>query len=497
MSPGRDPIRTPAASTRTPLGSMTTAMAQRPSEAGFALVEVIVSCAVLAIVAMAVLSGIDAASNSSAREKARAVAASLAERDQERLRSMTVAELEQVSAEAPQEPEIGGVKYQVKSEAEWITDDEGGTPACGNSSGNSEYLHIRTTVTSAIVGRNIEPVVIDSIIAPSVAWSNTHGLLGVKVVDRNGAGVPNVRVSPSKSSPAFAPAAQMTDDAGCAIFRQLPIGTYSITLFKAGYVDPDGVAQPVGTQKVAPGALTFRTMEYDVATSANVAIQTNVINNAAARVNSKWPMVSALNARRVSLNRQQANPAGASTVTFPGLYPFKNSAYGFFTGNCSYQSPEASISNYFASNPGSLVADPTLPQPQSVTVLQPPLRLRITSRDGGTSNITSRIQVYAKPVKPASEDCVAPQVRLAIKNWPGGAPWGTNSPDGQSANSNWVVQNDATGFDPGLPYGDWTICLYDTSSRRYQSFPYNNKRVGGATSTTVNSGTWSNTKCTD
>ena len=57
------------------------------SESGFALIEVIVAAAVLAIVALAVLSGIDAASSTSAREKARAVAASLAEQDQERMRS--------------------------------------------------------------------------------------------------------------------------------------------------------------------------------------------------------------------------------------------------------------------------------------------------------------------------------------------------------------------------------------------------------------------------
>jgi type II secretory pathway pseudopilin PulG len=54
------------------------------SESGFAVIEVIVSAAVLAIVALAVLSGMDGASFSSAREKARAVAGSLAERKRKR-----------------------------------------------------------------------------------------------------------------------------------------------------------------------------------------------------------------------------------------------------------------------------------------------------------------------------------------------------------------------------------------------------------------------------
>ena len=99
------------------------------SEAGFALIEVIVSAAVLAIVALAVLSGIDAANGASAREKARAVAASLAEQDQERLRTMPVDMLKN----PPQAPDatVDGVTYKIKSEAKWITDDVGGTPGCG------------------------------------------------------------------------------------------------------------------------------------------------------------------------------------------------------------------------------------------------------------------------------------------------------------------------------------------------------------------------------
>src|ERR1700742_1919121 len=99
------------------------------SEAGFALVEVIVAAAVLAIVALAVLSGIDGATAASAREKARAVAANLAEQDQERMRSMPV----EVLRNPPQSGtiKIDGVAYDVKSEAKWITDDLGGEPKCG------------------------------------------------------------------------------------------------------------------------------------------------------------------------------------------------------------------------------------------------------------------------------------------------------------------------------------------------------------------------------
>src|SRR5689334_5480065 len=163
------------------------------SESGFALIEAVVSAAVLAIVAMAVLSGIDGASNSSAREKARAVAATLAEQDQERMRSMDVDTLAAVS-QTPRVITVDGADYNVTSRSEWITDDQGGTPACGNTSKNNEYLHITTTVTSTLVGSRTKPVVIDSLVAPSTKYASTHGILGVMVVDRNGVGVADVNI---------------------------------------------------------------------------------------------------------------------------------------------------------------------------------------------------------------------------------------------------------------------------------------------------------------
>src|SRR3954447_17846129 len=94
------------------------------SESGFAIIEVIVSAAVLAIVAMAVLAGIDGATASSGREKARAVAANIAEKDQERLRGLSVQTLS-LGAAIPQAPAvtIDGVTYNTTSKAEWVTDD--------------------------------------------------------------------------------------------------------------------------------------------------------------------------------------------------------------------------------------------------------------------------------------------------------------------------------------------------------------------------------------
>src|SRR4051812_50081077 len=95
------------------------------SNSGYALIEVVVSAAVLAMVAVAVLAGVDGAQRSTGREKARSVAASLAEQDQERLRAMPV---EQLATYAPGTPvlPLGGASHTGLSESEWGRDDTGG-----------------------------------------------------------------------------------------------------------------------------------------------------------------------------------------------------------------------------------------------------------------------------------------------------------------------------------------------------------------------------------
>jgi type II secretory pathway pseudopilin PulG len=459
------------------------------SESGFALIEAVVSAAVLAIIAMAVLSGIDAASSSSAREKARAVAATLAEQDQETLRSMDVDKLAAVS-QTPRIVKVDGADYKVISKAEWITDDAGGTPACGNSSKNNEYLHITTTVTSALVGTRTKPVVIDSLVAPSTKYSSTHGILGIKVVDRNGGPVAGASINATSTSPSVSQTGT-TDANGCVIFKQLLVATYTITVTKGGYVGTDLAPTVTTTQKATPGTVTFKTIEYDVATTARVTVKTWAPGGTFATLkDTKAAKISLSNAKVTGL--MKTYPATSPTDIGP-LYPFKATAYGFFTGSCDYESPDTYDTNYFGSKSGSVLMDPTKSQPQAVTVLQPPLNVQITRNYDQTTFTTANLQVYATLQKSdPSDTCTEPQVPLTWMTWPAG--WGTAPATGGV----WASQPGAT-FDPGLPYGKYQICIKDTKSgtTRYQSFPFDNtKSDAGTTNLTKNTSVaWTTTNC--
>ena len=94
----------------------------RPAdEAGFGLIEAIVAAAVLAVLALGVLAGIDGAASSAGREKARAVAASLAEQDQERMRAMRAVDLPEYRRTLADRTSAGST-YTVVSEADWVSD---------------------------------------------------------------------------------------------------------------------------------------------------------------------------------------------------------------------------------------------------------------------------------------------------------------------------------------------------------------------------------------
>jgi type II secretory pathway pseudopilin PulG len=474
------------------------------AEGGFALIEVVVSAAVLAIIALAILSGIDAANGASAREKARAVAASLAEQDQERLRSMNIDKV----AAPPQQPDqvIDGVTYKIKSEARWITDNVGGSPACGEDGTQVEYLHITSTVTSHIVGERIPPVKIDSLVAPSAKKAESQGVLGVKVVDRNGVGLPGITVT--ATSPAYSPPAGVTDSDGCVVFSAVPVGNYTVRLNTAGYIDRAGNQVSEQTQLVAPKKVSWVNMTYDRATSARVSVVTVRPGSAnwANPIPSKARHISTANGANVGWIKSvgPSNP-GISTADLTNLFPFAENSYAFFTGKCGYSSPDKYLADYFTDpvngNPAAtLLSNPSAMQPQLInSVRQPPFNIRIARNRAGQTNFTDgTIQVWArlnKPSSSSSDDCVEEWFELTTMTHPSPAP---------SPSTHFVSQKGGS-FDPGMPFGKYTICIRDTgaSNRVWTYGEYDNTAPRGRSSTltitppTSSSTQWSSTSASN
>ncbi|HTA05350.1 MAG TPA: type II secretion system protein, partial [Solirubrobacteraceae bacterium] len=112
------------------------------SESGITLIEVVISAMLVAIIAVATLTGFDTAGRATADERQHNQATLLAAQDEEQLRGMNVTELGRLGTVTRPPVMENGTTYTIQSKAQFISaakEEE----ACATSGGNADY--IRTT----------------------------------------------------------------------------------------------------------------------------------------------------------------------------------------------------------------------------------------------------------------------------------------------------------------------------------------------------------------
>jgi Tfp pilus assembly protein PilV len=405
-------------------------MMRLKQQPGFAMIEAVVACAVLAIVVMGVLLGLDAAQRSSGREKARSVAAALTEQDQERLRSFRAVDLD--NYDETRFVTVNKAPYKIVSQADWVRDSTGGTQSCNNSATQADYMRVTTTTTSGLINAPIPPIKMSSLVAPPVgAFGANQGTLGVQVNDRDGVGVANMPVTITGPATVINP----TNSSGCAIFAYVPIGSYTATATTTGWVDKGGNATGTVNGTVANGTVNVVTMEYDQAASVLVTFDTEP-RTSTTPVAVSSTQVSASNggvpAGPFSLTGMRfVDPAGSAAqpaISMTGLFPF-SSGYGLFAGGCPGADPTKYISNYYTLNPTDFIdTDPGLASPPA-TVRLPSINLRVLY-NGAVLTTPVRITATSK-----STGCTEKFTFIA-------------------------PATDVNGYmlTPALPFGDYDVC---------------------------------------
>ena len=219
------------------------------AEHGVTLVETLIAAFVLMGVIFAVFATLDMASSTTAVNRARTAAATIAERDQERMRGMSVTQLS--NHHQSRTVDADGVTYTVESRAEWVRDSTGGAEGCSSNAKQADYIRISSSVSSPVAGRTIKPIELRSLVAPRVGqFGANQGTLAVKVTDEleqpvSGLGVGVTGPGTYNDS---------TNEQGCAVFSHIPTGNYTIRMSQAGWVDPSGVQAVAATGTVSAGA---------------------------------------------------------------------------------------------------------------------------------------------------------------------------------------------------------------------------------------------------
>jgi Tfp pilus assembly protein PilV len=402
-------------------------------ERGFGLVEVLLSAALLLIGTLGTLTLLDGMQKTSTGNRARSVAAQLAEQDQERLREMDIPTLATYLTPASRDVQAAGNTYTVTSQADWISDASGASVSCTSGSTQTQYLRISSTVANTTIGAKVNPVKIVSLVAPSAV-----GGLAVEVDGRDGTGRSGVPVGVSGAQSASA----QTNTLGCAVFNSMRPGSYAVQLNSAGWVNPLGVQDVRTSATVSPGTVNGTAPQlYDRAAQVTVSFDTKAYGSNTA-VPSQATRVTFGNSGMANATGTRSFPdtaltTPASTITATGLFPF-SSGYAVYSGSCTANSAAATT---VATNPGGTY---------TAVVHEPALNVNVVRNGSPLGGAT----VYIRNATAGCDSFTA-----------------TTGANGRLA-------------DPGFPSGTYTICVTDGIRQVVQS-NVQNTNLNGTTNGTL------------
>ena len=330
------------------------------AQAGFALIEVVVSAALLMVVAGGVLAGIDGPANISGKNEVRSQASSLAQQDQERMRSMTFTSLVGYTATTP--VTVGNVTYSRYSSAVWIRDNND-TDSCSTppDSTSGDYLKITSRVTPPNGGK---PVQLDSLVATPPGASSTKGTLAVQLKDQ----LDNPVVGQSVSIAGPVNMTVPTNTAGCAVFGLVDKGNYTITFQRTGWVDPSAVNSVTRSTSVTPNSTTIVNHSYAQSGRINVSVDTKIGVAIPAASPAKGVMVAngGIPTGTLMFPAPATPTQGVSSFALD-VFPFP-SGYGVWAGTCASGNPTLYGLSAVTASPGpGGTANVTVRQP-SITV---------------------------------------------------------------------------------------------------------------------------------
>jgi Tfp pilus assembly protein PilV len=490
--------------TRVPTGPVA-APSPRPArlprpgdEAGFGLIEGIVAAVIFAILALGVLAAVDGAARSTGREKARAVASALAERDQERMRSMRAVDLPEYRW--TRDVTVGDAVYTVSSEADWVSDSVATEISCTSTGGKADFIRLRSTATSKAFGSTTASARIDSLMTPPIgSTGGNNGTLSVQVLDRDNQPVTGIGVTVNGQNAGFS-GTKSTNAKGCAVFAYVPADTYDIAMNTATYVSTEGAQSVAASGTVTTATATIVPILYDKAGSLTASFDTEYYDFAARAYRVSASRASNLTLANGSMTanagrRIASSASPAAQLAATGLFPFAD-GYGVYAGRCVEENPSL-VDATWASTSGNAFLAVDRGASATMTVRQPALPVRVA--DGKRSSNPQRGQwnwvgganVRAKLVVPAGSDCAASPDTMngittdtanGLQSYPSSTTYsGTLSTTSNYADG-WLgfVTRKAPGttgqtwnsryFDPGLPWGTWQVCadngLTGISARR-------------------------------
>jgi Tfp pilus assembly protein PilX len=404
-----------------------TAAGRARDERGSFLVEVMATCLLLGIVTMGTLQLMDRAQAQSGVQRARAIAADLAQGRLDELRGLRYEQLRVLPPTATVTKAIDGVPYTLTPTVTQrpATDSSG---ACSTERGR-DVLQVTVIASSPALG-TARPVRVDTLVAAPVGVA---GSVRVTVTDARGAPVDRVTVRASGRS--------AVTEAGCAQLF-LPPGAHTLETSLLGLVTPaatGGYSDPVTVNAERTTSVAY---ELDRPGSATLRFRSRPTTNSStppAEVFEAEPGTVSYMHSRLNVPHRLAAPVlttASPTMTQSGLYPF-TSAYAVWAGACDAAKPPTP-------------AQVTVPQGGASPVVTVDLWALNVEIKNGTQNLPTDIKLRI-----ANPSCDPSRVwtRTAVVPMPGTPGTKTGSIGGAGGNA--------------FPYGTgYTVCASSDSLRK-------------------------------
>lgn len=378
------------------------------SQTGSVLVEVLVGTILLALTTAAVLNGVDGAQKAGRKNKDRSAAATLAQQDLERLRSLPPSILNGLSE--TRTVTVANVPYTVVSHVDWVSD-ASGLASCVSSNTQSEYMKLTSTVNSpASVDAAVSAT---SLLTPPVgAFGANTGTAAVKVTDRDGDPVEGVGISLT------GPGSEIgtTNDLGCAIFAYIPIGNWTAQV-NGGLVNWNGDSPAESQITVAVNKTGLTQLEVDSPASLRATFVTP------AGVATSYKAISVANSKLANGVKSFTWSPATATRDVESLFPFHD-GYGVYAGSCKANNPAVWDSDYFeTSGYGYADMDPG-EMLKPVNVVVPEIEISIRRVTSGTPQSYVQLQFYVKE-RDSSYQCTATLESQTITATPAGPAYKT------------------------------------------------------------------------
>jgi Tfp pilus assembly protein PilV len=352
------------------------AFAATAGQSGLSLIEVLISSLLVGVIAIGTFTAFDTAGRAGADQRAHAQGGQLARQDQERMRSLTAAELANFTTTTRYEAENGlcvkkeasgkwkyypkankenlpfceaetafagqeytGNVFEVKSSAQYVSAAQNQL-ACEATGGGANYIKTTSSVRWTTLGAT-RPAVTQA----SLITNNTTGLL-VKVFDQNHEPLEGatVIVKGSKTS-----STQTTPAAGCVIVTGITDTEVKVAVTKLSYVDRASKSPPAEkTVEISP--TTAATAEFVIANPGK--IEAEFVSQIGGVVTAAGVEGDTFYARQGSITPPPENfvqgTAGTfvKTTTLTPVFPFAKAAvphepeaYIVYAGDCEANNP--------------------------------------------------------------------------------------------------------------------------------------------------------------